>query len=246
MSAKRGIKEFGQQAIAAMIKEFCQLDEGAFPGKPVVKPIDPNSITAEEEKDALEAISLIKQKRSGVVKGRMCANGSKQRQFLGLYESVASPTISLEAILATLIIDAYEGRSIAVFDVPGAYLHAPMLEGKCVIMRIRGDFMDMMIQANEKYADFVKIVKGKKALYLKVLRAIYGCIQSALLWYEMFSGKLEKMGFQINPYDCCVANKTINGHQCSIVWYVDDVKVLHVQQEIIKDVITELEKEFGD
>ena len=32
----------------------------------------------------------------------------------------------------------------------------------------------------------------------------------------------------INPYDPCVANKTINGIQMTICWHVDDLKVSHV------------------
>ena len=36
MSATVGFKKYGQPAVAAMIKEFTQLDEGAVPGKPVV------------------------------------------------------------------------------------------------------------------------------------------------------------------------------------------------------------------
>ena len=82
MPAKKGIKLFGEKAIAAMIKEFEQLDEGAFPGKPVVKPIDPNTLTREEKYKAMEAVNLIKEKRCGKIKGRMCANGSTQRKYL--------------------------------------------------------------------------------------------------------------------------------------------------------------------
>ena len=39
------------------------------------------------------------------------------------------------------------------------------------------------------------------------------------------------MGFVINPYDMCVASKTINGKQCTIVWYVDDLKVSYEIQK---------------
>jgi hypothetical protein len=49
---------------------------------------------------------------------------------------------------------------------------------------------------------------------------------SALLWYELFSSALKGMGSEINPYDICVANKIIDGSQCTIVWYVDDIKYL--------------------
>jgi hypothetical protein len=54
-------------------------------------------------------------------------------------------------------------------------------------------------------------------LYLELLKALYGCVQSALLWYELFSSTLQGMGFELNPYDACVANKVIDGKQCTIV-----------------------------
>ena len=246
MSAKKGIKQFGDRAIAAMVKEFTQLDQGAFPGKPVVCPIDADSITEQEMKMAMEAVSLIKEKRNGVLKGRACANGSRQKRFLRSDESIASPTVSVEALLGTFMIDAYEGREIGSFDIPGAYLHAEMEHGdNRVLLRLRDEFVDMMCMANKKYLPYVKIINGRKVLYLKVLRAIYGCIKSALLWYELFSGTLQKMGFKINPYDRCVANKEIQGSQCTIVWYVDDAKVSHMKREVVSEVIGDIEKEFG-
>ena len=78
MSAKKGIKKFGEKAIAAMIKEFSQLDQGAFPGKPVIDGIDANTLTSAKRSKALEAVNLIAEKRCGRIKGRTCANGSTQ------------------------------------------------------------------------------------------------------------------------------------------------------------------------
>ena len=100
--------------------------------------------------------------------------------------------------------------------------------------------------ANPKYKDFVVTINGRKTLYLKVLRALYGCIESALLWYKLFTNTLQKMGFTINPYDRCIANKEINGHQCTIVWYVDDVKVSHHDENTVKDIIKKIEENFGE
>ena len=79
MSAKKGIKLFKERAIAAIYKEFKQLDEGAVPNKPVVLPQDPSKLTREEKSRALEAVNLIKEKRNGKIKGRTCADGSKQK-----------------------------------------------------------------------------------------------------------------------------------------------------------------------
>ena len=41
------------------------------------------------------------------------------------------------------------------------------------------------------------------------------------------------MGFKINPYDPCVANKMINGHKMTIFWHVDDLKVLHKYENAV-------------
>ena len=59
-------------------------------------------------------------------------------------DSVASPTVSLEAFLTTLLIDAQEGRNVAIFDVPGAYLHAKFPDDKTILMRLRDEFVDIM------------------------------------------------------------------------------------------------------
>ena len=54
------------------------------------------------------------------------------------------------------------------------------------------------------------------------------------------------MGFTINKYNKCVANKMINGKQCTIAWYVDDVKISHTEQSVIDKIVSELKVEFGD
>ena len=61
--------------------------------------------------------------------------------------------------------------------------------------------------------------------------------------YNLYSSTLQKMGFTLNPYDLCVANKMINGSQCTVVFYVDDNKISLKDPKVVKSVIREL-KEF--
>ena len=64
-----------------MLTEYIQLDQGLVEGKPVIEPIDPSIITAEQKQQAMNAVNLIKKKKATLqVKGRTCAEGSKQRQ----------------------------------------------------------------------------------------------------------------------------------------------------------------------
>ena len=128
-----------------MFKELKQLDEGAMKGKLDVAPIDTSLLTNEDKRKALDAVNLTKEKRDGKIKGRTCANGAKQRRFVKEEDIISSPTASLENILATLVIDAYEGRYMAIADVPGEYLHDEMLQDKMVLPKLRGQFVDIYV-----------------------------------------------------------------------------------------------------
>ena len=53
------------------------------------------------------------------------------------------------------------------------------------------------------------------------------------------------MGFKLNKYDNCVANKKIKGTQFTIGWWVDDNAMTHDSDDVIDDVIADIEKKFG-
>ena len=42
-------------------------------------------------------------------------------------------------------------------------------------------------------------------LYIKLLKALYGLLQLALIFYNKLRGEVKGLGFIINPYDSCVA-----------------------------------------
>ena len=50
------------------------------------------------------------------------------------------------------------------------------------------------------------------------------------------------MGFKLNNYDQCVANKMIEGKQCTIIWYVDDNIISHMNSQVDDQVIVEIKK----
>ena len=62
MPAKRGSKMFGERAFVAITKEFKQLTEGSMPGKPVIAPVHPKTLTKKDIEQALKAVNLIKEK----------------------------------------------------------------------------------------------------------------------------------------------------------------------------------------
>jgi hypothetical protein len=74
-------------------------------------------------------------------------------------------------------------------------------------------------------------------LYLHLQKALYGMMKSALLFYRKLVSELQEMGFEINPYDPCVANKVVNGTQMTIRWHVDDLMISHLSQDKIMKIV---------
>jgi predicted CoA-binding protein len=58
-------------------------------------------------------------------------------------------------------------------------------------------------------------------------------------------GELQSMGFEINPYNPCVANKMVNGSQMTIRWHVDDLMISHLKQEEIMQVVQQIKDIYG-
>ena len=194
-------------------------------------------------------ISIIEEKvnrghteENPVIKGRSVFNGRVQR---GIYtkEETASPTVSQDAFYLTSIVDAIEQRDKAFTDIKGAYLNARMKDD--VHMKIIGREVELFCEIEPNLTQYITIENGKKVLYVKLDKALYGCVQSALLWYELYSETLQGMGFELNPYDLCVANANIEGKQCTILWYVDDNKISHMDPKVIDKVIKKIESKFG-
>jgi hypothetical protein len=65
-----------------------------------------------------------------------------------------------------------------------------------------------------------------------MLKALYGMIQSALLFHKKFQKDLEGIGFKVNDYDPCVANRIVDGEQQTITWHVDDIKSSHKDSKV--------------
>ena len=83
-------------------------------------------------------------------------------------------------------------------------------------------------------------------LYVRLLKALYGLLRSALLFYKKLRADLKKKGFEVNPYDPCVANKVINGLQMTVTWHVDDLKISHKESDEVTKFITELGKLYDN
>lgn len=56
---------------------------------------------------------------------------------------------------------------------------------------------------------------------------------------------VEDLGSELNPYDVYVANKVINSKVYTILWWVDDIKLLHVDTNVVTGILHKVKIRFG-
>ena len=78
-----------------------------------------------------------------------------------------------------------------------------------------------------------------------MIKAVYGTLLAAIIFYEKLLKHLREHGFVCNNYDMCTFNKIVNGNQLMVQFYVDDLKASHHDPEILKEFVNQLRKEFG-
>jgi hypothetical protein len=103
LSLKSGLKQWGDKAYAAVTSEMKQLHF-----RNTFKPKHWSKLSKTQRQTVLETHMFLKEKRDGFLKGRTVAGGNKQRDT--------------EAVLLSCIIDAEEGRDVAVIDIPNAFI----------------------------------------------------------------------------------------------------------------------------
>jgi hypothetical protein len=219
-SIKKGLKLYGEAGAEAVVSEMQQLHDRDM----MIEPKSASMLTNEEKKKAQRYLMFLKKKRCGRIKGRGCADGRKQCIYK-TKEGTSAPTAAIESLFLLSVIDAKEGQAVVTLDIPGAFMQADMDE--VLYMKLEGPLAHLLTKVDPKqYSQFVATERGKKAIYLKLKKALYGTLQAALLFWKDLSGYLQEVGFKINPYDWCVENKMIDGKQCTILWHdVDDLKI---------------------
>jgi hypothetical protein len=189
---------------------------------------------------------FLKEKQDGKIKGRTMAGGNKQRDYISK-EDASSPTVATESVLLSCIINAEEGRDVAVIDIPNAFVQTRVEDEKdMAIIKLHGVLVDILVEmapnVYKLYATTDK--KGVKQLLVQCQNALYGTMVASLLYYRKFTKSLTEIGFELNPYDPCVANKVIEGKQMTICFHVDDCKLSHRQPKVMDKMIKWLRQEY--
>jgi hypothetical protein len=111
-----------------------------------------------------------------------------------------------------------------------------------VLMKIEPKLARLLVEIDPKsYA-----LEEDGSIIVKLNKALYGCLESAKLWYDDLSKTLKEMGFVENRKDPCVLNVMRGGHPVTVNIYVDDVLCTSVDQRDIDWVASKLKDKYGE
>lgn len=175
------------------------------------------------------------------IKARLVAGGHRQDRSLYTDQETSSPTASIAAVFAQAAITAHRGDSVLTLDHKAAYLNAAM-KGPIVKMILSKDVSTILCSVSK---DFKIYLRANGTILVQLEKALYGCIQSAVLWCDELSSTLEGLGYTKNPYDTCVFNKIREDQIDTILVYVDDLLLTSRSQVELHSIANALRSRYG-
>ena len=136
---------------------------------------------------------------------------------------------------------AQQGLKIMTLDHTVAYLNAKM-KGPVVHMVLTKEVTDMLVSMDRVHLQYVR-PDGK--IIVKLMKALYGCVQSASLWYNELRSTLMKLNFTANPYDVCSFTRIRGQFTDRILVYVDDLFVTSDTEDVLDEVDKALKDAYG-
>ena len=190
ISVRDALRTRGDQAKEVILSELMQMIQ-----KSVWTPVRTESLTEKERSGIIRSSMFLKEKflangEFEKLKARLVADGNMQDRTL--YEDLSAPKASTCSVFGVLAIAAKQGRCTAVIDIGGAFLQAKMTGEVAVYMRLDRLMTAMLTQLDASYESYVD-KKGR--LTVRLDRALYGCVESASLWYEHLAGTLTALGY---------------------------------------------------
>ena len=247
MQAHQAVIQYGKTATyASLIDEITGLlQRQCFRG--VLR----SKLSATQEKKRIRMSIFLKEKLDSKgnflkLKARLVAGGHLQLRDLFSPNEISSPTVSINSVFMIIAMAVTQKRHVITFDIAQAYLNADMPDE--VYMTLDKLTTEILLQIDPSYKEFVEINKsGNEEVTVKLNKALYGCVQSARLWYNTLSKYLMTIGFECNPVDQCVFNRYAEtGEQTTVCFHVDDGLATSTSLRDLKLFEDQLRSEYGE
>ena len=240
MSIRAAEKQHGMEATVKTLKKELQ----QMLSKKVWQPLYWKYMSPEDKRAVIRSSIFLKEKYDAQglfqkLKARLVAGGNHQDRTIYAESEISSPTVSTSSVFMIATIAAKEGRKVATLDYSGAYLNAKLK--RKVRMLLEPKLAEVLCEMEPSYSKYLRL---DGSLCVGLHKALYGCIESAKLWYDTISSQLRAMGFRPNDYDPCIFNKYVGGKQVTVALYVDDLMVTCANNRVFEEVLRQLENLF--
>ena len=239
LTVRRALREMKEPALAALFKEIKGfIDIKAF------EPRDWRALSTKQKRSVIRSSIFLKSKfladgSFDKLKARLVAGGDMQERIP--FEDHSSPTAALASLFMLAAIAAKERRHVVTLDIGMAYLNAEMPDDTEVLMTLDPVATGFYLQMKPEEAHFRR---EDGTMIVKLKKALYGCIQSARLWYDTLRMELEKLGMVANPLDPCVFNQGNGANQVTVIVYVDDLMIMSKDRGKVESIVSALESRF--
>jgi hypothetical protein len=240
-SINKALQLYPEVALQSLINEI----DGMLNRK-VWKGVLFESLTKKQQKQILYSSTIVKEKfnlngESTSMKTRVVTGGNGQK-LEDIPERLRSaPTTATSSVNTIASIAASRNMEIATVDIKQAYLNADMESD--VFMWIPQPVADVLCDRDKTFLPFLN--KNGKVL-VKLLKAQYGCVESAKLWYNHISTAIKGYGFQVNPFDQCLFQRQEGDIWTYITLYVDDLLIVSDEKDRVDDTIKRLTDTYTD
>jgi hypothetical protein len=223
LSPKKAEEQYGaDQVWQAIADEITQLLD-----REVFEPVYKRFLSTEQRRKIIKSKIFLKAKThpDGYflrLKARLVARGDMQMK--ASYDSLYSPTGSLESALTILAIAAYEKRAVRVIDLVGAYLTVPVQDDTETYVELDARMSAVLFELQPAT---VKYATPEGTFIGKLKKSLYGTVDAARnLSQKIRDTMINKLKAVPNPKDMCVYNwRSRRGKQVTCVVYVDDILI---------------------
>lgn len=151
-------------------------------------------------------------------KARLHAGGHKQHA--DHFSDTASFMVNMMIVFITIKLMTALNWAHAVFDIKGAFLHAPRTHAVPQYMKLTPKLTALWIKKHPDDAQFVH----NGSLYVLLHKALYGLKDSGRLWYDHLTKFLLSIGFIICASDPCMYCKWNSATDFAyVLTHVDDL-----------------------
>jgi hypothetical protein len=237
---KKALEGFGADATKALMEEINGMLE-----RKVWHGVLRDTLSATQRKKIIRSSVFFKEKFKGGVferlKARLVAGGNQQDKSLYDQASeISSPTVSTTSVFSVIATAAAKGLNVVTFDIGQAYLSAAM-PGE-VYVTLDPAAAEILCQIDPSYTKFLE--RGK-TITVKLDKALYGCVESARLFYEHLKTVLVDLGYSVNPLDPCVFTKPCaDGGQTTVCFHVDDALATSPDQTELDKLVADMKAAF--